>query len=134
MDLHGLDHFTMRTNDLFASVSLYQDIIGLHPGPRPKTSVPGSWLYSDNCPNPLVHLVQVQELCSRGDGALDHVAFRAAGLSQFLRNLRDAGQAYHTQPIQQLDVVQVFLRDPSGVSVEVNFYAEGLPAAEPSPS
>jgi hypothetical protein len=80
MDLHGLDHFTIRTNDLSASVGFYRDIIALHPGPRPAASIPGSWLYSVNYRNPSVHLVQVQELSTKTQNcALDHVAFGRPG-------------------------------------------------------
>ena len=122
MPLSALDHYTIRTSDLDRSVRFYAEILGLESGARPPFRFPGAWLYCDG--RPVVHLAQRGPKAGAETGAVDHVAFRADGLADFTRHLADRGVAYEQSEVPGLGLHQVFLRDPDGVRIEVNFPGE----------
>lgn len=127
MKLNGLDHITINTEDLQASLEFYSAFLDLKPGPRPGFDVEGVWLYASDGRAPIVHLI-CQAPTSPGSGGLDHVAFSASGLQDYFEKLTAAKQDYMARPVHDLDMTQVFQRDPSGVLIEVNFYGEPIPA------
>ncbi len=55
MTVRSLDHYTIRTADVDASVAFYVDVLGLRNGKRPAFTVPGAWLYCGD--SPAVHLI-----------------------------------------------------------------------------
>ncbi len=55
MAVNALDHYTIVTADLDASVAFYTEVLGLKDGPRPAFDAPGAWLYCDD--RPVVHLI-----------------------------------------------------------------------------
>ena len=61
----------------------------------------------------------------RGSGAVDHVAFFTDGLDGMLAHLESLGIAARQRTVPSVGLHQVFLDDPNGVVVELNF-----PAAE----
>jgi len=60
-----------------------------------------------------------------GSGAVDHVAFFATGLADTLARLKDKGVECRERTVPALGLYQVFVTDPNGIVVELNF-----PAAE----
>ena len=120
--LTALDHYTIRTSDLDRSVRFYTEILGLENGARPPFRFPGAWLYCDG--RPVVHLVQRGQKAGGETGAVDHLAFRADGLADFTRHLAERGVAFEESDVPGLGLDQVFLRDPDGVRIEVNFPGE----------
>ena len=126
MALDGLDHVTLSTNDLDRSVAFYRDLLGLVQGERPPFGFPGAWLYCDG--RPVIHLIGGRGHAGTGSGPVDHVAFRASGLVETIARLRRLGAAYDERLVPGQGLRQVFLRDPDGVKVELNFAAsEPLP-------
>lgn len=136
MAISKLAHYSIRTADLEASRRFYEAVLGLRPGYRPPFGFPGLWLYAgqDEADFGVVHLIGTGEAGaledylgarsdSAGEGALDHVAFLASDWPA----LRDRCRAHGVIPVQRrvpaLGLLQVFLRDPSGVTVELNFPA-----------
>ena len=70
-----------------------------------------------------------------GTGAVDHVAFFATGLAEMLARLQAAGVPCRERAVPGLGLHQVFVDDPNGVVVELNFPADEerrSPAAEAS--
>ncbi len=122
MPLTALDHYTIRTSDLDRSVRFYAEILGLESGARPPFRFPGAWLYCDG--RPVVHLAQRGQKAGGETGAIDHLAFRADGLADFTRHLAERGVAFDESDVPGLGLHQVFLRDPDGVRIEVNFPGE----------
>jgi catechol 2,3-dioxygenase-like lactoylglutathione lyase family enzyme len=138
-----LNHFSIRTLDLEACRDFYTRVLDLTVGPRPPFPFPGIWLYSgshDNYYNAVVHIIgmdrndpeglkkylgdrDVAEL--RGTGSIDHVAFFAEGLEAMLAHLVQQGIAPRERTVPSLGLHQIFLDDPNGVVVELNY-----PAAE----
>jgi catechol 2,3-dioxygenase-like lactoylglutathione lyase family enzyme len=40
----AMNHFTILTDDLDATVDFYTDLLGLQVGPRPPFNFPGAWM------------------------------------------------------------------------------------------
>lgn len=133
MTLERLDHYTIRVRpeDLAAIRQFYVEVLGLAEGARPGFSFPGHWLYCGGLP--VVHLagtVADGELAPTGTGRLDHVAFHATGLQDMLRRLGDLGVEYEQRPVPGQKLHQVFLIDPNGIKVELNYAAEEARAGD----
>jgi catechol 2,3-dioxygenase-like lactoylglutathione lyase family enzyme len=139
----SLNHFSIRTLDLAACERFYCGLLGLQVGPRPEFPFPGLWLYAADpavWANACVHIIGIdandpsglqqylgdKALSSlQGSGAVDHVAFFATGLAQTLARLQAQGVALRERTVPGLGLHQVFVDDPNGIVVELNF-----PAAE----
>ena len=124
MGLNALNHFTIRTADLERTKSFYTDILGLPVGYRPPLGFPGYWLYCGDVPT--VHLIGPREgdpspRASGPTGLFDHIAFSCTGLADMRANLAKHGIAYETRIIPRDKQTQLFLHDPDGIAVELNF-------------
>ena len=60
---------------------------------------------------------------SAGSGALDHVAFDAVGLAETEARLTDKAVSYRRRTVPGVGLVQLFVEDPNGVSIELTFSA-----------
>lgn len=118
----GLDHINIETTDLPASLHFYQEVLGLEPGWRPSFDVPGAWLYIDD--QPVVHLVVRPNVHPAPTGAIHHVALKATGLDDMTRRFEQHGIEFSKTIVPDLNVTQVFVDDPNGVKLELNFYAD----------
>ncbi len=119
MGLQAIDHFTIRTDDLDASRRFYVDILGLTDGDRPPFDFPGAWLYLED--RPVVHLIGGQGTGEKATGSIDHLAFRASAPEALRQRLDDQGVDYSERLVPRLDMVQFFIKDPDGVTIELNF-------------
>jgi catechol 2,3-dioxygenase-like lactoylglutathione lyase family enzyme len=54
-------------------------------------------------------------------GALDHIAFRGQDLEATRALLRAKGLDFKERPVPGKPLFQVFVRDPDGVLIELNF-------------
>jgi catechol 2,3-dioxygenase-like lactoylglutathione lyase family enzyme len=137
----SLNHFSIRTTDLDASRQFYADVLGLTVGPRPDFPFPGRWMYNGDhgdVANAVVHLIGIDrddpqglkqhlgeraETSLQGSGAVDHVAFFASGLAGTLAHLRGLGVTFRERTVPSIGLHQVFVTDPCGVVIELNFAA-----------
>ncbi len=123
MGLEALNHFTVRAADLERSRTFYEELLGLEIGPRPPLGFPGYWLYCGGIPT--VHLIGERA----GDGPrqagptglFDHIAFSCTGLAAMRARLKGRGVAFQERVIPRDRQTQLFLHDPDGVAVELNF-------------
>ncbi|TDF60126.1 VOC family protein [Cupriavidus sp. L7L] len=141
MALTKLAHFSIRTIDLERTCAFYESILGFRRGYRPPFDFPGAWLYmgDDERDYGTVHIIGVdpdsadglsaylgdKTLPASGTGTLDHVAFLATDVQQMWATLRAEGIAWRDRTVPSLGLHQVFIEDPSGVTIELNY-----PAAE----
>jgi len=120
----GLDHVNIRTTPagLERLSRFYVDVLGLVPGPRAAAPNAGAWLYAGG--HPIVHLSAsaASESGARAEGraGFDHVAFRGVDADALLRRLAQHGVPYREARVDGR-VRQVFLTDPEGTKLEVNF-------------
>lgn len=142
MAIDKLAHYSIRTTDLEASRVFYTEILGFRVGYRPPFDFPGIWLYmgedereygtvhiigiDPNNPEGLIKYLGDKSLDSlKGTGSVDHIAFNATGLAEMRQKLSSRGMAIRERTVPSLNLHQVFLEDPSGVTIELNY-----PAAE----
>ncbi|MEO1196501.1 MAG: VOC family protein [Pseudomonadota bacterium] len=123
MPLLSFDHVNIRTSNIDAMIAWYDDVLGIKQGHRPAFANPGAWLYlGDAC---VVHLVDLDTPPTpyRDDEniRLEHFAFRASGYADFTANLDAHGIAYTPVPADVAGTVLVFLRDPDGNAIHVDF-------------
>ena len=124
--IDSIDHINIVARPgLLAQVrDFYVGILGMEQGPRPAFSSNGYWLYAGS--QPLIHLSERENPPpAEHTGQLDHVAFSGNDRSTLLARLQDAGIEFWQNHVPELDLRQVFFRDPAGVKVEINFRGEG---------
>ncbi|WP_326536015.1 VOC family protein [Pseudorhodoferax sp.] len=118
----AIHHFTIgcAPADLPVLLAFYTRILGLQNGYRPALRYPGHWLYAGG--HAIVHLnALLQTSPARGSGPLDHVALKAHGLAATRAALRSAKVPFSETPLKGTSLHQVFLNDPLGLKVELNF-------------
>ena len=139
MAITRLAHYSIRTSDLEASRRFYTEVLGFRVGYRPEFPFPGLWLYNgpDDGDFGIVHIIGVdandasglvgylgdRPAAAVGTGVVDHIAFLATGLAAMHDTLRAAGLPWRDRTVPTLRLHQVFVEDPSGVTVELNFPA-----------
>ena len=121
MAVDALQHINIHAADVERSREFYVRVIGLRVGPRPPVASAGYWLYLGA--QPVVHLVERSPGAApgQGNGAIDHVAFHATDLESVRRVLREEGLSFREAVIPRDSSVQLFVHDPDGVKVELNF-------------
>ena len=155
MEIKRIDHYSIRTLDVEATRKFYTEIVGLRVGPRPPFEFPGLWLYSGKPPADLDHaegnygIVHVMGIdrdhpqalidymggadpdTQQGNtGALDHVAFAVTGRATMLERCYRSNVSYFERTVPMLGLHQVFIKDPNGVTIELNFPASEAPQAQ----
>ncbi len=122
MALAALDHVTIRTARLGALTDFYTRVLGLEPGKRPPFGFAGAWLYCNG--HAALHLVEVADSPEVPAPRIEHFAFRAENLAEFLARLREFDVASRTAVVPEFGIRQVHLRDPDGNHVEIAFAPE----------
>ena len=84
-----------------------------------------------NDPSGLKEYLGDRDLASlKGTGTVDHMAFRATGLSDMRAKLQQKNVPFRERTVPSLGLHQVFIEDPSQVTIELNYPAsEAQPAA-----
>lgn len=62
---------------------------------------------------------------------MDHVAFRATGLLDLIEHLKRKGVGFQERRVDDEGLYQLFLIDPNGVKIELNFEAAEANGREP---
>lgn len=136
MSLSNLDHCSIRTVKLDETRDFFVDVLGMIDGDRPDFDFPGNWLYVDG--KPVVHLVgidpddpsglieylggDIDADSLQGSGAFDHLAFRAKNPGKLIKTLEANGIKYRERKVPDLDLFQLFIVDPNGITVELNYF------------
>ena len=123
MRVNRIDHFNIRTRDLDRLCAFYTEVLGLEIGERPPFDSPGVWLYAGG--HPILHVGVDKD----GDPAsgpddtlpLDHIALETEGLADAVARLEKAGVEYRMADVPGRNMKQIFVRDPDGVALELNF-------------
>lgn len=144
MPLSHIEHFLVAADDIDATRDWYARVLGLRPGPHPDFGFPVHWMYSGGVD--LVHvgpsaakageiqkkyLGRASQDAGAGTGAIDHIAFRATGLRGMLEHLKKEKIAFTQRRANGQALFQMFLYDPNGIKVELNYAAEECEGIEP---
>lgn len=146
----ALNHYSIRTTNLDACRDFYEKVLGLTVGPRPEFPFPGLWMYCGDhgqFANAVVHIIGTdraapagldqylgarEEKSLAGTGVIDHVAFFADGLAAMLAHLQKLGISCRQRLVPGLGLYQLFLDDPDGVVIELNYPAHEKAALDAS--
>lgn len=138
MTVKKLGHISIRTTDLASTVGFYRTVVGLREGFRPPFEFPGAWLYrgGDEADFGTLHVIEVRpesraalvdylgdipDSALAGSGAVDHIAFLMDGIDQVRKNIEKLGIPMSEKRAPSVGLHQIFVRDPSGITVELNF-------------
>jgi len=133
--LTHLEHFLVQSTDIEKTKNWYVDVLGMRDGPHPDFGFPVHWLYLGDVP--VLHMTQgggdvskdrlrylgQQSQASEGTGVIDHIAFRATGLATMIAHFKKLGVAFKERQVDDQGLYQLFLFDPNGIKVELNFEA-----------
>ena len=99
----------------------YCNVVGLQEGFRPVFERFGFWLYIGD--KDVLHLITPKNGDDRSPqkSSFDHVAFKTVDYQDVLKKLKLLNIPFEEKPIPGMAAHQIFLRDPAGNRVELNF-------------
>jgi catechol 2,3-dioxygenase-like lactoylglutathione lyase family enzyme len=136
MPLTHIEHFLVAADDIDATRDWYARVLGMQSGAHPDFGFPVHWMYVNGVD--IVHIgpsarqageIQKKYLgrtsqgSAAGTGAVDHIAFRATGLKPMLQHLRAEGVPFTQRRANGQALFQLFLLDPNGIKIELNYEA-----------
>jgi catechol 2,3-dioxygenase-like lactoylglutathione lyase family enzyme len=133
MPLDHMQHFLVQSEDIEKTKDWYVNVLGLKMGYTPDFKFPVYWLYLGD--QDVLHLTQggknvsknrmayvgQQSQATEGTGVIDHIAFRASGLHEMIAHLEKHGVPFTERQVDTQGLYQVFLFDPNGIKIELNF-------------
>jgi catechol 2,3-dioxygenase-like lactoylglutathione lyase family enzyme len=122
MKVHGMNHFTILAKDLERTRAFYTQILGLKEGYRPPFGFPGIWFYAGK--HPILHVIGRDPLPDPKGGVFDHMAYSARDLPGTIARLKAGGVEHEVVRQAGSRVWQVFLHDPNGAKIELDFAPE----------
>jgi len=126
MKIIEFDHYNLcAPRELLERLRLfYTETVGLTVGYRPRFQKFGYWLYAGD--HAVLHLTESSQanLMSSDQTSFNHAAFNCSGLQAFQQRLSELGVQYTTARVPDLKRVQLFISDPAGNGVELNFPEE----------
>ena len=143
MPLHHLEHFLIQTADMAATRDWYVKVLGFTEGAHPDFKFPVCWLYIGE--TDVIHITEggknvsenrkrylgQQSEALEGTGVIDHVAFRCSGLREMMAHLTSQQVAFSKRQVDDQGLFQLFLVDPNGIKVELNFASAEAAGVEP---
>jgi len=144
MALSHVDHFLIQAEDLEKTKNWYIDVLGMREGPHPDFKFLVHWLYIGD--KDVIHMTQgganvsenrkkylgQQSEATEGSGVVDHIAFHAHDPHAMLAHFDANGVAYESRQVSDQGQFQLFMFDPNGVKIEINFPAEEAVGIEPA--
>ena len=136
MPLSHIEHCLVLADDMDKTRDWYCTVLGMEEGPHPDFGFPVYWMYLNG--RDVVHIGQSAKHAGEnqknylggasgntgsGTGAIDHIAFRATGLKAMLAHLRAHGIEFSERRASNQALHQLFMHDPNGVKIELNFAA-----------
>ncbi len=131
MGVQVLEHVTIRCAQLGRTRDFYVELMGLSEGERPAFLLPRPLALSGRGPgHPSCRGVRqcrglggriVMPKAEDGTGSFDHVAFRGDDFQAMRARLQEAGVTFKERIVPGGQLSQLFVPDPEGVLVEINF-------------
>ncbi len=133
MLVNALDHVNIITADLDGTAKFYQSLLGLErrDGPSPLTPATAQWMH-DHEGRAILHIntpaapaaVKRETRAGPQTGAIHHVALKCTGHLEMVERLVTLGLEHHHNHVESINLRQIFLSDPNGVLIELNFFGE----------
>jgi catechol 2,3-dioxygenase-like lactoylglutathione lyase family enzyme len=126
----SLDHVNIQTRKLGETVAFYRDVLDLEARDPPPPLDPAfvQWMY-DPEGRAIFHLSGPGALVAIDDvnvgedtGAVHHVALACKGHDAMIEKLDRMGLPHRENHVVAIDLKQIFVRDPNGVLLELNYH------------
>ena len=141
MALQDLHHIAIRCKPgrLRESEDFYNKILGMDVADRPDLGFPGAWMGMDRS---MVHLLE-QEWPAESDpwyargeaaSAVDHIAIKAHNFDEAKRRVLELGCDWREMILVDAGLWQLFVLDPNGVVIELNYDISGEPPDSVGPA
>ena len=124
-----LDHINIQTVKLAETVAFYRDVLDLRPGDPPPPLDPAEvqWMFDPeggaifhlSTPGALNAIAEVNK--GSDTGAVHHVALSCTGHDAMIGKLERMGLDHRGNHVVAIDLKQIFVRDPNGVLLELNY-------------
>jgi catechol 2,3-dioxygenase-like lactoylglutathione lyase family enzyme len=132
MPLQLLEHFLVMTDDVDATRDFYCEVLDFREGFRPELDFLGYWLYLGDIP--VIHIADWSSYTSHSQqlgipvttpapstGVFDHVAFNGSNAQEMIERLQMRGIPFERNDVPGIGLVQLFLNDPNGLKLELNY-------------
>jgi catechol 2,3-dioxygenase-like lactoylglutathione lyase family enzyme len=144
MTVRKLDHVNILSLKYDETLAFYRDLFDMKVGPTPVNDVSrGAWIYDDG-DLPILHVQKVDPAdparkfadvrrrlgdgmgtrsvdALKGSGTVEHVALQCQGYDRLLARLRERGIEPRTNAVPGMRLRQLFIADPNGIVLELNF-------------
>jgi len=141
MVVRRLEHCNIRTTKYAETVKFYDDLLGMkvRRAPMAPADLPPTWIYDDSGVA-AIHLTPVDpndvlgsyarigryrggdpNPAFEGSGAIDHIAFECEGFDGMRARLEGLQLAFVENAFPSAGLRQLFVQDPNGVTLELNF-------------
>ena len=133
MALTRLEHYLVLSDDIERTRDFYCALPGLVLGARPELGFPGYWIYLGDIP--VIHIAEWKSYSehsaalgipvstpAQGTGTLDHIAFNGQDADVMLERLESLGISYCLSEVPNVRLRQIFINDPNGIKIEMNFF------------
>ena len=126
MRLVDINHVAIRTLDLDQTNKFYTEVLGMGLAKRPPFNFPGSWLQIGQT---MIHVMAGDAAYDTdgkfrpAGGCVDHISISAEGYDDFAGRFTKHGLEWREFAVPEADIVQLFVRDPNGILIELNFTA-----------
>lgn len=120
----GFSHYNLRASRALLDElrDFYCDVVGLSVGYRPPFRSFGYWLYAGE--RAILHLSEAgpdEIRPAQSTGTFDHAAFRCTDRAAYESKLAARGIKYRVAVVPATQQLQIFVTDPAGNGVELNF-------------
>lgn len=128
MRVEGLNHVNTIAADIGATVRFYEEVLGMEARPLPMAPAgfAGRWIH-DVAGQPIIH-VQAHDPARHGPladaastGRIDHVALTCTDFAGMLERCAAMGLEHKVNDRKYGDLRQIFVTDPDGMVLELNF-------------
>jgi catechol 2,3-dioxygenase-like lactoylglutathione lyase family enzyme len=129
MAVTGINHINIEvTAEQLPKVkAFYEDVLDLKLGFRAISKRDGAWLYAGS--TPVIHLSVTEDYMNESDKIhFNHVAFACTGLAEFMADFskKNIPHTLEQRSLADREMTQIFLYDPVGIKIELNFAGETL--------
>jgi catechol 2,3-dioxygenase-like lactoylglutathione lyase family enzyme len=129
MAVTGINHINIEVTaeQLPKARAFYEEVLGLKIGFRAKSKRDGAWLYAGDAP--VIHLSVTEDSMNEADKIhFNHLAFACKGLAEFMIDFTKKNIPYtlEQRSLADKEMTQIFLHDPVGIKIELNFAGETL--------
>lgn len=130
MLVKAIDHINILTYDVDGTADFYEQVLGLRRGESvaAKMGYKGAWMF-DESGHPLVHIglkdperdYGPEHVPGAVTGSFHHAAFACEDMESAKARLEAAGIDYRANEMPQFGLLQITLKDPNNINLELNF-------------